>query len=270
MTLHHLNQPSSGRVALIGAGPGDPELITLKAHRLLQSADVVLFDHLVHPSLLDLCPEEARRIDVGKIPGGKQTSQHVINGLLAKEAAQGHFVVRLKGGDPFVFGRGSEEAIYLRERGIDVEIVPGISSCIAAPSAAGIPVTHRNVTTHFSVITGMSGTDSEEELASRWKDLARAGGTLVFLMGLGRLEKIVAALLDAGLSGSTPAAMICSASFDSQTVVQATLHTLTDEVRRLELRPPATLVVGDVVALRDQISHAIPTALDRNASSGSL
>ena len=162
---------TTGKVAIVGGGPGDPELITVKAHRMLRRADVVLFDNLVDQRLLDLCPRDARLIDVGKIPGKKRTSQQVINGLLAKEASQGAFVVRLKGGDPFVFGRGGEEAIYLKERGIEFEVVPGISSCVGAPSAAGVPVTHRGVTTHFSVITGMSGTIDRRQLAARWGKL---------------------------------------------------------------------------------------------------
>ncbi len=249
---------TNGKVALVGAGPGDPELITLKAHRMLGRADVVFYDNLADDRLLEVCGEEARLVDVGKIPGKKRTSQDVINGLLAKEAAQGHFVVRLKGGDPFVFGRGGEEAVYLRKRGIEVEVVPGVSSCISAPAAAGIPVTHRGVTTHFSVITGMSGTVSKEELASRWRRLAAAGGTLVVLMGVGRLETIVDNLLEAGVEGSTPAAMVRRGTFDDQQVVQATVESIAAAVRAVELRPPATLVVGEVVALREQITARTP------------
>ena len=253
--MHHKTNPKAlpGTVALVGAGPGDPELLTIKAHRLLREADVVLYDHLIDDRLLDLCRRDARLIDVGKIPGKKRTSQDVINGLLAKEALGGHRVVRLKGGDPFVFGRGGEEAIYLRERGIEVEIVPGISSSIAAPAAAGIPVTHRGVTTHFSVITAMTGTLSTEELRQRWAKLACAGGTLVFLMGVGRLEMIVETLQQAGVDPSTPAAMVRQGTTAEQQVVEATLNTIVDEVRAQNLRPPATLVVGDVVGLRAQI-----------------
>ena len=246
-----------GKVALVGGGPGDPELITIKADRMLRRADVVFYDHLADERLLEVCRDDARLIDVGKIPGEKRTSQSVINGLLAKEAAQGFFVVRLKGGDPFVFGRGGEEAIYLRERGIEVEIVPGISSSISAPAAAGIPVTHRGVTTHFSVITGMSGTESKEELARRWTELARAGGTLVFLMGVGRLELIVESLRKAGVDGATPAAMIRRGTTEDQQTIQATVDTIVDAVRAAELRPPATLIVGDVVALRGAIMECV-------------
>lgn len=253
-TTNRQRSNEAGKVAIVGAGPGDPELITVKAHRLLRAADVVLYDNLIDDRLLDLCPRDARLIDVGKIPGKKKTSQDVINGLLAKEARQGHLVVRLKGGDPFVFGRGGEEAVYLHERDVDFEVVPGISSCIGAPSAAGVPVTHRGVTTHFSVITGMSGTIDREELAQRWAQLAKAGGTLVFLMGVGRLELIVETLRDAGVEPDTPAAMIRAGTTGDQEVVQADVDTIVERVRGAELRPPATLVVGDVVALRDQIA----------------
>ena len=244
---------SPGRVALVGAGPGDPELLTVKARRRLEEADVVFYDNRVGDGVLEFCSGEARLVDVGKIPGGKRTSQQVINGLLAKEALQGQLVVRLKGGDPFVFGRGGEEAIYLREQDVAVEIVPGISSCIGVPAAAGIPVTHRGVTSNFSVVTGMTATKDLEELAETWRRLAEASGTLVFLMGVGRLERIVGALLEAGLPLDTPAAMVESGTSDEQRTISGDLGNIVVGVRRAEVEPAAPFIVGEVARLREQI-----------------
>lgn len=241
-------------VALIGAGPGDPELLTIKAGRLLASAEVVLFDNLVSEQILALCPEDARMIDVGKIPGGKATAQQVINALLIKEARQGARVVRLKGGDPFVFGRGGEEAIALAEHGIACEIVPGISSCIAAPAAANIPVTHRHVSTHFTVVTGMSARAEQDNLEESWEKIAAAGGTIVFLMGVRKLDRIVARVLAAGRAATTPAAMVRAGTREEQEVVTGTLADIVGKVRDANLKSPAVFVVGEVVALRDQLT----------------
>ncbi len=253
-------QMSPGRVCLVGAGPGDPELLTLRAKRRLEQADVVFFDNRANPAILDFCSPQARRVDVGKIPRGKRTSQAVINALLAKEARQGNRVVRLKGGDPFVFGRGGEEAMYLRERGIAVEVVPGISSCIGVPGAAGIPVTHRGVSTHFSVVTGMSAQQDQAALAHTWRQLAEAGGTLVFLMGVSRLADIVEVLDVGGLAPATPAALVEAGTTAHTRVVEATLATIVAKAARTQVRPPATLVVGGVVGLRQFITNATPHA----------
>ena len=242
-----------GHVALIGAGPGDPELLTIKAWRLLTMAEVVLFDHLVSPQILALCPAHARLIDVGKIPGGKATAQEVIHALLIKEARQGARVVRLKGGDPFVFGRGGEEAMALKQAGFGCEIVPGISSCIAAPAAAGIPVTHRHVSTHFTVVTGMSARAGQQELEDSWEKIAAAGGTIIFLMGVRKLERIVARVLAAGRSPQTPAAMVRAGTRADQQVVTSTLEHILRDVRAAGMRSPAVLVVGEVVALREEL-----------------
>ncbi len=250
----HTRGDSVGRVSLIGAGPGDPELLTLKAKRRLEEADVVFFDNRVNRSVLAHCPEDVRCVYVGKVPGGRRTSQNVINGLLAKEALQGLRVVRLKGGDPFVFGRGGEEAIHLREQGIHVEVVPGISSCLAAPALAGIPVTHRGLTTHFSVITGMSAIEDRDALAESWRALARSGGTLVVLMGVRRLPEVVDAFVGAGLPAATPAAMVASGGTDDQRVVEGTLDDIVERVRTARIEPPATFVVGEVVHLREGIT----------------
>jgi len=243
-----------GRVVLVGAGPGDPDLLTLRAARELQQADVVLYDQLVGAGILELCRVDARLIDVGKLPHGKSTSQDVINALLAREAADGYRVVRLKGGDPFVFGRGGEEMQYLVERGIDVQVVPGVSSAIAGPAAAGIPVTHRGVSTHFSVVTGFSAKEDPETLRRTWHHLGAAGGTLIVLMGLSRLDDLVATLLAAGVETDRPAAAIYAATTDQQQVLEGTLATLPSMVAEAGLRNHTLLVIGDVVALRSTLT----------------
>ena len=249
-----LTTRSFAHVAIVGAGPGDPELLTLKAYRLLEQAHVVLFDHLVSPDILAVCSERARMIDVGKIPGGKATSQEVINALLIKEAAGEGLVVRLKGGDPFLFGRGGEEALALEQAQVPYEVVPGVSSSLSAPMSAGIPVTHRKVSRHVSIITGMSAAGDQQELIDQWGALARASGTLVFMMGVGRAPLIVQTLLAAGLSPSTPAAFVQEGTRPSQRVVEATLATLIEARDAHHVRSPSVLVVGDVVGLRQRIA----------------
>jgi uroporphyrin-III C-methyltransferase len=246
------------RVALVGAGPGDPELLTLRAVRRLRDADVVLFDNLVGDGILELCKPGTRFVDVGKLPGGRFTTQDAINALLVREAASGARVVRLKGGDPFVFGRGGEEAIALREAGHDVEIVPGISSSIAAAGAAAIPVTHRGVSTSFTVVTGHGATADDPALVESWANLGRAGGTLVFLMGIGAIEKIVATLRAAGVPSDRPAAVVYAATTPDERVVIADLATIAEATAAAQIRSHAVLVVGDVVNLRDAIAgHAL-------------
>ena len=246
-----LNSDLGGTVAIVGAGPSDPELMTLRAVRLLAHADVVLVDRLVDRRVLGFCPS-ARIIDVGKNPAGRATSQDVINGLLVKEAQNGNFVVRLKGGDPFVLGRGGEEAIELAKNAIDFEVVPGVSSCVAAPSSAGIPVTHRGVSTHFSVVSGYAA-DGVESLRPTWEALARAQGTLVFLMGITHLSTITEAVLAGGRRSDTPCAVIQEGTTTTQVVLETTLGVLAHDVRRAGIASPATVVIGEVVALRREI-----------------
>lgn len=240
----------AGTVAIIGAGPGDPELMTLRAHRLLACADVVLCDRLVSRAILDACPPHTRIIDVGKDPNGKHTSQSVINHLLAKEARGGAFVVRLKGGDPFVFGRGGEEGIHLAEQGIDFEIVPGVSSAVGVPGRVGIPVTHRGVSTHFTVVTGM-GTDGPP--IETWRALGATGGTIVVLMGVRQIADITAELIAGGRAASTPAALVQEGTTEREFVVESTLGSIAKCAVELGVASPAVLVVGDVVALRRQL-----------------
>lgn len=240
----------AGRAAIVGAGPGDPELLTLRAHRLLAHADVVLCDRLVNRAVLDVCPPDVRIIDVGKDPNGRSTSQDVINHLLLKEARSGAFVVRLKGGDPFVFGRGAEEGAYLHAHGVEFEVVPGISSSIGAPASAGIPVTLRGVSNHFTVVTGMGAHEAPEQT---WEALGATGGTIVVLMGIGRLTEIAAALMRGGRAGTTPAALVQEGTTSREVVAEATLATIAATATRLRVRPPAVLVVGEVVRHREAL-----------------
>ena len=192
-----------GKVYLIGAGPGDPGLLTVKGREVLERSDVVVYDRLAHPSLLDYAPPSAERVFAGKARGQQELTQDGINALLVEQARAGLTVARLKGGDPFVFGRGGEEALALARCGIPFEVVPGVSSAIAAPAYAGIPVTHRGIATGFTVVSG-SEDPSKPESSVRWEELARSlashGGTLMTLMGWASIEKILEALQGAGLS----------------------------------------------------------------------
>lgn len=248
----HNNQTATrpGKVFLIGAGPGDPELITVKGLRRLREADVVLYDRLISPELLDASRPEAERVFVGKGPGCHAMPQHEINALLVNYACQGKTVARLKGGDPFVFGRGGEEALTLIAAGISFEIIPGISSAIAVPAYAGIPVTHRQRASSFTVVTGHKGqAPSTNEV--NWEALAKLGGTLVVLMSVSALPDFTRRLIEAGLAGDTPAAVIQEGTTPRQRVVSGTLATIAARAQEADLRPPATTVIGDVVALQD-------------------
>jgi uroporphyrin-III C-methyltransferase len=235
----------TGKVFLVGAGPGDPELITVRGLRVLREAHVVVYDRLVHPALLEEAPAGAERVFAGKHPEGPRTSQEEIVQVLVDRARRGLRVVRLKGGDPFVFGRGGEEVEALREAGVPYEVVPGVTAAVAVPAAAEIPVTHREWASAFAVVTGHPCEASPEV---DWSALARVP-TLVVLMGLRRLPQVVDQLLAAGAEPDTPAAMIARGTLPDQRVVVATLGTVVDQVQRAGLQPPATLVVGRVVEL---------------------
>jgi uroporphyrin-III C-methyltransferase len=244
-------------VALVGAGPGDPDLLTVKAVRLLADADVVVHDALVGDGVLALIPESAERIDVGKRPG-RPIPQEMISALLVELGRQGRQVVRLKGGDPFVFGRGGEEAQTLAEAGVPFDIVPGISSSVAAPAAAGIPVTHRGVSAAFTVVTGHRRAGEPD---IDWRSLAAVGGTIVVLMGVAQRAEIATELMAGGLDGSTPVAAIESATTDAQVVGRWTLAELADA----DVRSPAVIVIGAVAAfeftsLPRSVSALIATA----------
>ncbi|MEV4708925.1 uroporphyrinogen-III C-methyltransferase [Actinoplanes sp. NPDC049316] len=235
-----------GQVFLVGSGPGDPELITVKGRRLLNRADVVVTDRLVPGMLLDELRPEVELVDAAKIPYGPSAAQEEINRILVDRALAGKFVVRLKGGDPFVFGRGGEEALACAKAGVPVTVVPGVTSSIAAPALAGIPVTHRGVAHEFTVVSGHVPPESDQSLVD-WAALARLRGTLVVLMGLKNLPKIAQRLLAEGRAADTPAAVVQEGSTTSQRVLRSTLGEVAAATAAAGLRPPAVVVIGDVV-----------------------
>jgi len=240
-----------GSVALVGAGPGDPGLITVRGLELLRGADVVVYDRLVDRRLLAEAPR-ARRIFAGKASGVRTLTQERINALLVRHARRGRRVVRLKGGDPFVFGRGGEEALALARARIPFEVVPGVTSAVAAPAYAGIPLTHRGVASSFAVVTGHAGA-AERGRPVDWARLATAVDTLVVLMGLERLPEIARELVARGRTAATPVALVRWGSTDWQETVVGTLADIAERARRARLEPPVVAVVGDVVALRERL-----------------
>ena len=241
------------RVHLVGAGPGDPGLITRRGLELLRRADVVIYDRLVAPELLDEAPETAERIFVGKQPGDRLMPQAQIDRTIVEHARSGSVVVRLKGGDPFVFGRGADEAQALAAAGIPFEIVPGVSSAIGAPAYAGIPVTHSGLSSSFTVLTAHQSADRPGS-RERWTALATGADTLVLLMGVSTLREVCKRLVDAGRPATEPAAVVEWGTTPSQRTVVATLETIADLVDREGIRPPATTIVGPVVGLRDAVT----------------
>ena len=249
----HYEQTSKGKVYLVGAGPGDAELITLKGLRYLRAADVVIYDNLVNIDLLDEAPTQAERVFVGKKPGCHLMRQEEINALLIQYGRENRLVVRLKGGDPFVFGRGGEEALALAEAGIAFEIVPGVSSAIAVPAYAGIPVTHRDYTSSVTIVTGHEQ-HHDSSPGVNWEMLAQVGGTLVIMMGVGNLPQIIRRLLEGGLSTETPVAIIQQGTLPEQRMVKATLATIVEQAHRMGITSPATTIIGEVVNLSDPLA----------------
>jgi len=231
----------TGRVWLVGAGPGDPGLITVRGLELLRTCDAIVYDRLVAPELVDEAPEDAIRV------GREPLEQEEINRLLVRLARRGLDVVRLKGGDPFLFGRGGEEALALVDAGVPFEVVPGVSSLAAVPASAGIPVTHRGVASQVTVVNGRGPLDLQA--------LAAAPGTLVVFMGLGRLEELAAGLVEHGRAASTPAAVIASGTLPDQRVVVAPLDRIAEAAEDLD--PPALVVIGDVVSLGHVLSGGL-------------
>lgn len=241
-----------GKVYLVGAGPGDPGLITVKGLLLLREADVVVYDRLISHELLAEARSGAELIDAGKAPTKHRLSQEAINTLLVERAQAGYNVVRLKGGDPFIFGRGSEEMLACALEGITCEVVPGVSSAHAVPAYAGIPLTHRKVSSQFTVIAGhedpfMPGTSIDYEA------IARTGGTLVIMMGVAHLSRIVSRLIEAGMDPATPAACVEWGTTPAQRVIEAALINLPECVSSAAIQSPATIVIGEVVSLRGVI-----------------
>ena len=242
----------NGKVFLVGAGPGDPRLLTVGAMQCLKNADVVVYDHLADESILSYAPASAEIIYVGKQSCKHTMRQEDINLLLADKAEEGKTVVRLKGGDPFVFGRGGEEALVLLERGIPFEILPGVTSAISVPAYAGIPVTHRGIAVSFAVVTGHED-PSKSESHIRWEQLATAVDTLIFLMGVANLPIITQKLIENGRPVNTPAAIIRWGTRAEQETYITTVGEASAMVQREGIRPPAIFIVGDVVKLLDQL-----------------
>ncbi len=241
-----------GKVYLVGAGPGDPELITLRGLELIKKAQVIIYDYLASKELLDFASPNAEVIYVGKKGGHHIMTQEEINNLLIEKGRE-HMVVRLKGGDPFIFGRGGEEAQVLRNAGIPFEIVSGVTAAIAVPAYAGIPLSHRDYTSSIAFITGHERSDSEASKIN-WKALASFNGTLVFLMGIKNLENIVNRLMGNGMAPYTPVAIIEWGTMPEQKTVVGNLESIVDIARSNSVSPPAIVVVGDVVKLRDQLN----------------
>lgn len=250
----------SGKVYLVGAGPGDPGLLTVRGRDLLETCDCVVYDDLVNPVLLDYAPRHAERIPVGKRAGLPCCSQDFINRLLIDRAQSGMQVVRLKGGDPFLFGRGGEEAEALVNEGVAWEVVPGVSSALAVPAAAGIPVTHRRLSSSLCVITAHEH-PGKSESRLRWEHLAKGADTLVFLMGFRNLEDTTAQLIAHGRNAGTPAAVIQWGTYEHQRVEIGTLESIARQVREAKLGSPAILVVGEVVSLAGRLQSTVYEAL---------
>ncbi|MEV4395214.1 uroporphyrinogen-III C-methyltransferase [Nonomuraea sp. NPDC049607] len=239
-------------VALVGGGPGDPGLITVRGRQLLAQADVVIADRLAPRALLDELAPDVELIDAAKVPYGRSLSQEKINELLVDRARQGKFVVRLKGGDPFVFGRGGEEMIACARAGIPVLVVPGITSAVAVPAAAGVPVTHRGVSQEFHVISVHVAPDDPASTVD-WPGLARSQGTLVLMMAVERLPKVAEALLRDGRAPETPVMVVQDGTLPTQRAVVAPLSTVADRVSAAGIRPPAIVIVGDVVRVGQEV-----------------
>jgi uroporphyrin-III C-methyltransferase len=247
-----LFEAENGKVYIVGAGPGAPDLLTLRARDLLTTADVVLYDYLIDPDVLRFAPPHGERLYVGKIGGGTHTSQAEIHRLLIKYAREGKQVVRLKGGDPFLFGRGGEEAEALYAAGIPFEIVPGVSSVLAAPAYAGIPLTQRGIASSVVVLTGANATDGSPALDAV-AHLSSAD-TIVILMGVTHLRQIANHLVTCGRDSNTPVAIIRWGSYEAQQTVVGTLHSIAAEAEAAGMRAPAVIVIGEVVRLRERLN----------------
>jgi uroporphyrinogen III methyltransferase/synthase len=243
----------NGRVFLVGAGPGDAKLLTLRGKECLEQADVVLYDHLANPELLKFVPSHAERIYVGRKGRGAYRDQAEIHALLVTKAQEGKCVVRLKGGDPFVFGRGGEEAEAVADAGILFEVVPGVTTAVAVPAYAGIPVTHRTLASTVAFVTGHED-PAKSSSAMEWPRLASAEGTLVFLMGMKNLPRIVDRLIQEGKSATTPVALIRWGTYARQRTVVGTLSDIVAKASKADMSPPTVIVVGEVVRLRDQLN----------------
>jgi uroporphyrin-III C-methyltransferase len=241
-----------GKVFLVGAGPGDHRLLTIRAFELLRKADVVIYDRLVAKSILKLVPKKAKKIYVGKKSGKHELPQERINELMINKALDGKKVVRLKGGDPFLFGRGGEEAEALADNDIDFEVIPGVTSALAAPAYAGIPLTHREYSSSVAIVTGHQAENAEKVV--NWSKLASSVDTIVILMGVERLESITNNLIEGGLKSDTPVAIIEWGTMKRQRSLIGKLGTIAKEAKERNVKPPAVIVVGEVAKLGRKLS----------------
>lgn len=246
------NKGIKGKVYLVGAGPGDPGLLTIKAYELLKAADCVVYDYLVNPEILKLARPHAEKLYVGKIGCGHGWQQFDINELLIAKANEHQLVVRLKGGDPFVFGRGGEEALALVEAGIAWEVVPGVTAGSSVAAYAGIPVTHRGLSSSVAFVTGHETPDKSQS-SIRWEHLAKGVDTLVFFMGVAKLPSIARQLIQHGRAAMTPVAIVRWGTYDEQEVLVGDLGTIQSLAERAQIKAPALIVVGEVVRLREQL-----------------
>jgi len=255
-----------GTVYICGAGPGDPGLMTVRAAELLQSCDVILYDRLVGQEIIDQIPAGAQKVYVGRAVGDPTTHQRRTNELMVQYAKEeGKSVLRLKGGDPFIFGRGAEEAEYLSKYGVPFEIIPGITSAIAGPAYAGIPLTHRRYSPSVAIVTGHEGIDNKGEASVNWKKLPGAVDTIVVLMGIGQLKEISRDLIKGGMKGTTKIAIIENGTTEKQRVVTGTLARAAELAARSGVRPPAIMVIGRVAALHSKIAWFGPGKQRRGA-----
>ncbi len=247
-----------GKVYLVGAGPGDPKLLTLRAAELLSKADIIIYDRLVGKSILRLAPKTARKIYVGKRSGKHEVPQDKINELLIDSAGKGRTIVRLKGGDPFLFGRGGEEVEVLAENNIKFELVPGVTSAVAAPEYAGIPLTHRDYASSVAIVTGHRAGDSGKPV--NWAKLAAGVDTIVILMGMESLEAIVKKLIQGGLNPNKPVAVVEQGTTRMQRSFIGTLGTMVEEAKKNDVKPPSVVVIGEVSELGRKLAWFRKTA----------
>ena len=240
-----------GKVFLVGAGPGDPGLFTLKGLQILKKADIVIYDRLVHGQIIKLIPKKVRKVYLGKESGRAAVIQRKINGLMVSEAKAGRKVVRLKGGDPFVFGRGGEEAQYLKRSGVKFEVVPGVTSAFAAPAYAGIPVSHRNYSSSVAVVTG---TDEDSGISKvNWGKIGTSIDTIVVLMGVQQLDHIIRAILGSGRNPKTDVAIIEWGTTKKQRTIYGVLGNIVEKARKSRLKSPAVIVIGQVAKLGKEL-----------------
>lgn len=250
--MNGTNNKSKGKVYICGAGPGNPDLITKRCWDLLKNCDIILYDRLVGKGILELIPENTPKIYVGRSSGDPTTNQLKTNQVMLQYALKGKKVLRLKGGDPFIFGRGGEEAEFLNENAIDFEIIPGISSAIGSAVYSGIPLTHRQFSSSVAIVTGHED-PTKKEKSIRWEKLATAVDTLVILMGIENLESIIKNLINYGLSNDTKIAVIQNGTLKEQKIIIGNLNNIRKKMDDASIKPPAVIIIGEVVSLSDKI-----------------